>query len=690
MRIVIQGIKGSFHDLAARRYFGPMGSRLSGLGSGSESGTPLELLECSTFRQVVEAVESGAAEYGMMAIENTIAGSIPGNYKLLENHSLSVVGEVYLRIRHCLVALPGQSLKDIDRVLGHPVAIPQCDRFLQAHPWMRVEEAADTASSARLISAMKLERTAAIAGYAAAEMYGLSIYAERIEDDEHNMTRFLALSRDANALAQDLNKATVSMRVADRAGSLAEALGAIKYAHINLTKIESIPLVDVPFEYAIHLDLGFEDVRDFSNALRELERLALDVRVLGIYRQGERDLESTSKKARAGAEAKAEAQVQARSISRCAQGTIGTDWRSWGLGPSAQRPEHLLIAGPCSAESEEQLVESAIALKASGWPVALRAGIWKPRTRAGGFEGHGEPALQWLREAKRETGLPTAVEVASASHVEACLKNGVDILWLGARTTGNPFSVQEIADVLSGTDAIVMVKNPISPDLDLWIGAIERLARVGLTRLGAIHRGFSSSDTGGLRNAPEWSIPLQFRKRMPGVPLICDPSHITGRRDALTAISQRALDLGMDGLMVEVHRDPSLAWTDASQQLAPSAYAEMMSSLVWRPTEVFEEQLSSKAWSQLDALRSAIDRLDHELLELLACRLDVVRQIGEYKRANKMDVLQPDRWSALMDRRLSHGERLSLGPSFVGRMFALIHEESLRVQSDTRIELESA
>jgi len=681
MKIAIQGIKGSFHDLAAHRYFG---SRIADRVSEN-----VELLECLTFKEVFEAVERGDADYGMVAIENSIAGSIPGNYKLLEKHGLSIVGEVYVRIQHCLVELPGQRLEDIELVLGHPVAIPQCERFLQAHPWMRVQEAADTASSARLIASERLERTAAIAGFAAAEMYGLQVLAERIEDDEHNTTRFLALSRSANALTTEMSKATVSLRVADRPGSLAEALGAIKFAHVNLSKIQSVSLEDVPFEYAIHMDMLFEDERDFANALRELERRALDVRVLGIYQQGERDLESTARKPRAarlGGVGSGSESVESKALS--AEKSL--HWKEWGLRASAKKPDHLLIAGPCSAESEEQLVETARALKSTGWPVALRAGIWKPRTRAGGFEGHGRPALEWLKEAKRETGLPTAVEIASACHAEAALESGVDIVWIGARTTGNPFSVQEIADALAGTDAIVMVKNPISPDLELWIGAIERLARAGIRRIGAIHRGFATGEKGSLRNPPEWSLPLQLRKRMPDLPLICDPSHITGRRDAIPAIAQRALDLGMDGLMLEVHRDPSQAWTDAAQQLMPCEYARLMESLVWRPTDVHEEKLDGKTWSKLDTLRTAIDRLDHEVLELLASRMDVVRQIGEYKRVQGMDVLQPDRWSALMDRRVSHGDRLDLTRDFVHAMFEQIHHESLRLQSGFRVEQESA
>ena len=683
MKIAIQGIKGSFHDLAAKRYFGSPGFHAEPQRTAEPQS--IELLECLTFKDVFAAVQSGEADYGMTAIENTIAGSIAGNYRLLEQHSLSIVGEVYLRIQHCLVALPGQKEEEITHVLGHPVAIPQCERFFQDRPWMRVEESTDTASAAKLIAEEGLKGTAAIAGFAAAEMYGLEVLAERIEDQTHNTTRFLAIARESNALNSELNKASISLRVSHRPGALAEALGAVKFAHINLTKIQSVSLVDVPFEYAIHIDMVWEDSRDFSNALRELERRALEARVLGIYRQGEKDLESTARQPAASIR-----DTEIIRMPEVRRRELASDWTTWGLPISAKRPDHMLIAGPCSAESEEQLLETARSLKESGWPVALRAGIWKPRTRAGGFEGHGVPALKWLQEAKRETGLPTAVEVASACHVEKCLQHGVDILWVGARTTGNPFSVQEIADALAGTDTMVFVKNPISPDVELWMGAIERIANAGIAKLGAIHRGFAASEKGGLRNPPEWSIALQLRKSMPDLPLICDPSHITGRRDAIPGIAQRALDLGFDGLMLEVHRDPSEAWTDASQQLAPDAYAELLDSLCWRPKDHSEEKLTSKEWSKLDTLRTAIDRLDHEVLELLASRMDVVRQIGEYKRIHGMDVLQPDRWTALMDRRLAQGDRLALSSDFVSAMFADIHSESMRVQSNLRIAAESA
>lgn len=667
MKIAIQGIAGSFHDIAARRYFAQL-----------HPSAELELVECTTFRELFEAVENGGAEYGMAAIENTIVGSIPGNYSLLERHCLNIVGEVYVRIQHCILALPDQQLEDISTVLGHPVAIGQCGKFLESHQWMRVEEFSDTASAARVIALERRLGTAAIAGYAAADLYGLAVLQECVEDQAHNTTRFLALSREPIADVCEQNKASLSIRISDRPGALAEVLSAIKYANINLSKIESVALVDLPFEYAIHLDLSWEDARDWANTLAELRRRALEVRVLGVYAEGEKDLESTSQQTYAQAiTERPSAELELKTSQ-----PLGSDWRSWGLPPSQMQSERLLIAGPCSAESEEQLVGAARQLKETGWPVALRAGIWKPRTRAGGFEGHGEPALRWLLEAKRETGLSTAVEVASAAHVDLCLRHAVDILWVGARTTGNPFSVQEIADSLAGTDSIVLVKNPVSPDLELWIGALERFARVGLRKLGAIHRGFASGDRHDLRNPPEWSIPLQFRQRMPDVPLICDPSHIAGRRELIPQLSQRALDLGLDGLMVEVHPDPSAAWTDSAQQLNTADYVSLMESLTWRPADCSEETITPVAWKKLETLRSAIDRLDQEFLELLASRMDVVKQIGEYKQAHSLDVLQPERWASLMDRRLAIGGRLAMSRSFISEIFEVLHTESLRVQSD--------
>jgi chorismate mutase len=748
MKVAIQGIAGSFHDIAARRFYGEHYPQ-----------EPLEIVECKTFEETFDSLAKGESDAAMVAIENSIAGSIPGNYNLLEKHSLFITGEIYVRIQHHLVALPGQKLEDIHTVLGHPVAIPQCLNFLNQHPQWEVQEYFDTASSCRRIRDEKLIGFGAIAGYAAANLYGMDILAERIEDQEHNYTRFLALSRERGTgdegpgtwdreprlggdrtpspgsqahrplpqgevagegrgasydergsegagdlgpgtrdeerdsdLESGLNqkskirnlkskdhsgKSSLSLRVSHRSGSLAEALMVLKHHHINLSKIQSVAVVDVPFEYAIHLDLLWDDIRDYKNSIAVLRERSLEIREFGVYRRGESDVESMAQTTYPSAITAPAAQVQEQPG---ATQVPATNWKDWTLPKSCQQPEFLLIAGPCSAESEEQLIETARELKKTGWPCALRAGIWKPRTRAGGFEGHGVPALEWLREAKREFGMPVAVEVAGASHVEACLRYGVDIVWVGARTTGNPFSVQEIAEALRGTDTIVMVKNPISPDVELWIGAVERLAMSGINRLGAIHRGFASGVRSGYRNPPEWSLALQFRERLPQIPLICDPSHIMGKRDGLQEVSQRAIDAGMDGLMVEVHRDPSEAWTDAAQQLTPAAYAEMMSNLTWRPTNLEEDGLSGETWSKLETLRTAIDRLDHELIELLASRMNVVQEIGEYKKLHGLEVLQAQRWNSIMERRLAQSERLNLNPHLVRTLFEEVHHESMRLQ----------
>lgn len=671
MKVSIQGITGSFHDIAARSYFGPR-----------SAGSALEIVPCETFSDTFEAVANGATDAGMAAIENTIAGSILGNYTLLERTGLSITGEVYVRIQHHLVALPGQRITDIHTIWGHPVAIPQCQRFFSTlGDQIKIVESSDTASAAKRIQEEQLTGVAAIAGYAAADLYRLSILAERIEDQEKNYTRFLALSREPNPLEPYYDKATINLKIPHRAGALAEALAVLKHNHINLTKIQSIPIVDAPFEYAIILDLSWEDIRDFKNAIQTLEQRSLEIKIYGVYRHGESDVETTGKSTYhiALQAASARAEAPANSTKEVPAST----WQDWGLAANQHQSDYLVISGPCSAETEEQLLATAKAVQATGWPSVLRAGIWKPRTRAGGFEGNGIEALKWLRTAKAETGLPVAVEVAGAAHVEQALAHGVDIVWIGARTTGNPFSVQEIAEALRGTDVPVMVKNPISPDIDLWIGALERLALVGLKKIGAIHRGFASAEKEGLRNPPHWSLALQFRARLPQVPLICDPSHITGRRDKLAEISQRAIDLGYNGLMIESHPDPDNAWTDAAQQLTPDALKLMLDNLTWRPTSHDEEQLSPDNWLKLETLRSAIDRMDHDLLELLASRFDVVRQIGSYKAAHGIDVLQQERWKSLMERRLAVGQRLGLQTDFVEGVFEEVHKESIRTQKNT-------
>ena len=311
--------------------------------------------------------------------------------------------------------------------------------------------------------------------------------------------------------------------------------------------------------------------------------------------------------------------------------------------PPEKRP--MIIAGPCSAESEEQVLATAAALAAIPGVSAFRAGIWKPRTRPNGFEGVGVKGLEWMRLVKIRTGLPVAVEVANTHHVQEALKHGVDILWIGARTSANPFSIQEIADALRGAQVSVFVKNPTNPDLQLWIGALERLHQAGITRLGAIHRGFSVYDRSSYRNPPIWNLPIELKRLVPELPLICDPSHIGGKREHIPTLCQRALDLAMDGLMIEVHLDPDAALSDAAQQITPDTLAEILGTLQIRKPggdlERPEEFLAS--------LRGEIDRIDHELLELVNRRIEVVKVIGGIKKEHKMTVLQVDRWKQLLE-----------------------------------------
>lgn len=331
----------------------------------------------------------------------------------------------------------------------------------------------------------------------------------------------------------------------------------------------------------------------------------------------------------------------------------------------------LLIAGPCSAESEEQCLRAARALAAVGVGI-FRAGVWKPRTKPGGFEGVGAPALEWLAHVKALTGMRTATEVATTAHVEAALRAGIDLLWIGARTSANPFAVQQIADALAGTDAPVLVKNPLSPDLELWIGAIERLSGAGLRRLAAVHRGFGTSEATLYRNPPGWSVAIELRRRMPGLPLICDPSHIAGRRELVAPLCRQAMDLGFDGLMVEVHPVPAQAWSDSAQQLTPEAFAGVLEGLTVRDRNPQDESLA--------ALRTEIDRADDELLAVLARRMEIARRIGRYKRLHAMPVLQPDRYGELLTRRAAEAVRLHMEPAFIRTLLRAVHEESVRQQ----------
>jgi len=340
--------------------------------------------------------------------------------------------------------------------------------------------------------------------------------------------------------------------------------------------------------------------------------------------------------------------------------------------------EPLLIAGPCSAETEDQLVATAHLLKNTGRVTALRAGIWKPRTRPGEFEGIGSIGLEWLKRAKAETGLPTAVEVATAKHVEEALKAGVDILWVGARSTANPFTVQEIADALKGVDIPVMVKNPVNPDISLWIGALERINNAGITKLAAIHRGFSSYEKSAFRNEPMWDIAIHLKTLAPHLPLICDPSHISGNRDLIGYVSQKALDLDMQGLMIESHIDPSVAWTDAKQQVTPSALADLIDHLTLRKPETSNEQVNDK----LGELRNSIDKIDDLIIQKIAERMKIAEQIGTYKKDNNITILQVGRWDEILTKRVNYGKALKLSPDFTEKLLELLHSESIRKQTE--------
>lgn len=338
-------------------------------------------------------------------------------------------------------------------------------------------------------------------------------------------------------------------------------------------------------------------------------------------------------------------------------------------GVSKQRP--IVIAGPCSAETEEQVLATATDLASSGIKI-FRAGIWKPRTKPGGFEGVGEPGLRWLQRVKEETGMYIATEVANSHHVEAALKAGVDIMWLGARTSANPFAVQEIADAVAGTDTTVLVKNPINPDLELWIGALQRIYNAGIRRIGAIHRGFSAYGKHLYRNLPQWHIPIELRRRLPQLQLFCDPSHIGGKRELIAPLSQQAMDLGFDGLIVESHCDPDCAWSDKSQQVTPEVLSYILNMLVVRDTQSTTESLA--------ILRRQIDTIDNELIELLARRMRVSRDIGQYKKEHNIQVLQAGRYDDVLRSRMKLAEQLDMSGEFMKTVYQAIHEESVRQQ----------
>jgi len=335
----------------------------------------------------------------------------------------------------------------------------------------------------------------------------------------------------------------------------------------------------------------------------------------------------------------------------------------------------LVIAGPCSAETEDQVLKIAHELKNTDVSI-FRAGIWKPRTRPGGFEGVGEIGLKWLQKAKAETGLLMATEVATAAHVKLALEHDIDVLWIGARTTVNPFAVQEIADALQGTDKIVLLKNPVNPDLSLWIGGLERLYNANIKKLGVIHRGFSTYEKTKYRNNPEWQIAIDLQNRFPDLPLICDPSHITGRRDMIQEVSQQALDLNYDGLIIETHIDPDNAWSDAAQQVTPAALKQMFINLRVRKVSDDESEYNQK----MAKLRMQIDEFDGKLLEILGNRMKVADKIGLLKKEKNVAILQNQRWNEILGKMILEGEEKGLSNEFVMQLFKAIHQESISHQ----------
>lgn len=338
-------------------------------------------------------------------------------------------------------------------------------------------------------------------------------------------------------------------------------------------------------------------------------------------------------------------------------------------GVDSKRP--VVIAGPCSAETEEQVMETAKDLAKNGVRI-FRAGIWKPRTKPGGFEGVGSVGLTWLQEVKEETGMLVATEVANKQHVEEALNAGVDVLWIGARTSANPFAMQEIADSLVGADVPVLVKNPVNPDLELWIGAMQRIYNAGIRQIGAIHRGFSAYGKHLYRNMPQWHIPIELRRRMPELTLICDPSHIGGKRELVAPLSQQAMDMGFDGLIVESHCNPDSAWSDKSQQVTPEVLNFILNMLVVRDTTQTTESLT--------LLRQQIDQIDNDLLEALSKRMRISREIGQYKKEHSMPVVQTGRYDDILNSRAAAAEELGMNGDFMKTVYQAIHEESVRQQ----------
>ncbi len=345
--------------------------------------------------------------------------------------------------------------------------------------------------------------------------------------------------------------------------------------------------------------------------------------------------------------------------------------KDWGVGLK----KHAIIAGPCSAETEEQLFETSLKLRDIGINM-IRAGVWKPRTRPNTFEGKGLEALKWIQNIKKETGLRFAIEVANPKHVYEAIKHNIDVLWIGARSTASPFVVQEIAEAMRGSDVPIFVKNPVNPDIALWLGAIERLSNVGLTRIGAIHRGFSSFKKTKYRNIPMWQIPIDLKSTLSDIPLLCDPSHIAGSREYIFELSQKAMDLDYDGLIIESHRDPENAWSDAAQQVTPEVLSNILKNLKYRKASSADQDFLTR----LDGLREQIDQIDRELFEIFAQRMAVVEEIGMYKKRNNVTVFQKSRWKEISETRKQWAVELGLNEDFMADLYKLVHNAAIRRQ----------
>ncbi|MCH2023682.1 MAG: bifunctional 3-deoxy-7-phosphoheptulonate synthase/chorismate mutase type II [Saprospiraceae bacterium] len=350
--------------------------------------------------------------------------------------------------------------------------------------------------------------------------------------------------------------------------------------------------------------------------------------------------------------------------------------KDWGLNIKVSENKPLIISGPCSAETKEQVLQTCKKITASGVHI-LRGGIWKPRTRPGSFEGLGIIALPWLIEASKQTGLPVCCEVANAYHIEEAIKHGVHILWIGARTTVNPFAVQEIAEAIKGIDIPVMIKNPVNPDLELWLGAFERLSKVGIKKFAAIHRGFSVYNSTKYRNEPQWEIPIELHRRLPNLEIICDPSHIAGKRSLLYEVAQHAMNLNFDGLMIESHINPDDAWSDALQQVTPKGLKELLSQLIVRQTDTDNLNYQNK----INHFRNLIDQIDSQVLDMMDQRMNIVRKIGAYKKESNIAILQIERWRYVRDTCLAKSNKLEISQKFVEEFINTIHNESILQQT---------